>query len=133
MWRTAIALIAGAVSAMAQTGGRGAPAIPNLSQRPSGASLGTIGGAVAGSPGLGAGIGAAGGAAVGLVSTLFTRGEDVVLNAGQGVEMVLERPLTITEANLSGSYIFVHAAPVSSPPHLVRPPSAPSSPNPPVR
>jgi len=98
-----------------------------------GASLGTIGGAVAGSPGLGAGIGAAGGAAVGLVSTLFTRGEDVVLNAGQGVELVLERPLTITEANLSGSCIFVHAAPVSSPPHLVRPPSAPSSPNPPVR
>lgn len=85
-----------------------------------GATIGTIGGAAAGSPGLGAGIGAAAGAAVGLASTLFTRGEDVVLNAGQGVEMVLERPLTITEANLSGTHIVVHAAPVSSPPHMVK-------------
>lgn len=96
----------------------------------SGASLGTIGGAVAGSPGVGAGIGAAAGAAVGLVSTLFTRGNDVVLNIGQGVEMVLQRPLTITEANLSGTHIVLHRAPLSSPPHLVRPQPEPSSPNP---
>jgi type IV secretion system protein VirB10 len=96
----------------------------------SGATLGTIGGAVAGSPGMGAGIGAAAGATVGLVSTLFTRGNDVVLNAGQGVEMVLQRPLTITEANLSGSHFVGHATGASSPPTMVRRNSAPLSPNP---
>ena len=95
-----------------------------------GASLGTIGGAVAGSPGMGAGIGAAGGAAVGLISTLFTRGDDVVLNIGQGVEMVLQRPLTITEANLGGTHFVGHAAPVSSPLPMAKPQSAPLSPNP---
>jgi len=96
----------------------------------SGASLGTIGGAVAGSPGVGAGIGAAAGAAVGLVSTLFTRGSDVVLNAGQGVEMVLQRPLTITEANLNGSHFVGHSAAVPSRPVMVKPKPAPLSPDP---
>jgi hypothetical protein len=114
-----------------QSSGKGKDAGTVARTTISGASLGTIGGAVAGSPGMGAGIGAAGGAAVGLISTLFTRGNDVVLNAGQGVEMVLERPLTITEANLGGGPHFVgHPAAVSSPPHMVRPQSAPSPPNP---
>ena len=94
-----------------------------------GASLGTIGGAVAGSPGMGAGIGALSGAAVGLVSTLFSRGADVVLNVGQGVEMVLQRPLTITEANLSGSQIIGRAATFGSPPPMARPKIVPLSPN----
>jgi len=68
-----------------------------------GATLGTIAGAAADSPGTGAAIGALGGGAVGLIYTLFSRGDDVVLTTGQPVEMVLERPLTITQANLSGS------------------------------
>lgn len=93
-----------------------------------GATIGTIGGAAAGRPGLGAGIGGAAGAAAGLVSTLFARGNDVVLNIGQGVEMVLERPLIITNANLSGPRFAGHGAPVS-PPHLERPRSAPLSPD----
>jgi hypothetical protein len=67
-----------------------------------GASIGTIGGAVAGHPGAGAGYGALAGGAAGLIYTLFTRGNDVVLNVGEGVEMVLQRPLTITQANLTG-------------------------------
>lgn len=115
-----------------QSSGKGKDAGNVARTTVSGASLGTIGGAVAGSPGLGAGIGAAGGAAYGLISTLFTRGDDVVLNIGQGVEMVLERPLTITEANLGGTHVFGRAALVSAPPHLAKPQSAPLSPNPPV-
>jgi hypothetical protein len=67
-----------------------------------GASIGTIGGAVAGHPGAGAGYGALAGGAAGLIYTLFTRGDDVILNTGEGVEMVLQRPLTITQANLTG-------------------------------
>lgn len=67
-----------------------------------GASIGTIGGGVAGHPAAGAGYGALAGGAAGLIYTLFTRGDEVVLNVGEGVEMVLQRPLTITQANLTG-------------------------------
>jgi hypothetical protein len=67
---------------------------------PTGAGVGTIGGAVGGHPiegglaGLGAGL-----ATVGLVS-LFTRNADVSIPVGTQVEMVLQRPLLLAEANL---------------------------------
>ncbi|HZP05971.1 MAG TPA: hypothetical protein VFB43_13805 [Terracidiphilus sp.] len=70
---------------------------------PSGAGIGTVGGAVGGHPvagglaGLGAGL-----ATVGLV-TLFTRGADVDIPSGTQVEMVLQRPLILQEENLAAS------------------------------
>jgi len=79
-----------------------------------GASLGTIGGAVADHPGAGAGYGALAGGAAGLIYTLFTRGDDVVLNVGEGIEMVLQRPLTITQANLTGPDVAGQSAVVPS-------------------
>ena len=69
---------------------------------PTGAGVGTIGGASTGHPiegglaGLGAGL-----AAVGIVS-LFTRNADVNIPTGTQVEMVLQRPLLLEEANLAG-------------------------------
>jgi hypothetical protein len=69
---------------------------------PTGAGVGTIGGASTGHPiegGL-AGLGA-GAAAVGIVS-LFTRNADVDIPTGTQVEMVLQRPLDLEEANLTG-------------------------------
>ncbi len=69
---------------------------------PSGAGVGTIGGAASGHPiegglaGLGAGL-----ATVGLVS-LFTRNADVDIPKGTQVEMVLQRPLMLEEENLAG-------------------------------
>lgn len=69
---------------------------------PSGAGVGTIGGAVSGHPiegGL-AGL-AADAATVGLV-TLFTRNADVQIPVGTQVEMVLQRPLLLEDANLAG-------------------------------
>jgi len=69
---------------------------------PSGAGVGTIGGAVSGHPiegGL-AGL-AAGAATVGIVS-LFTRNADVDIPSGTQVEMVLQRPLLLEEENLAG-------------------------------
>lgn len=69
---------------------------------PSGAGVGTIGGAESGHPiegGL-AGL-AAGAATVGIVS-LFTRNADVDIPRGTQVEMVLQRPLVLEEANLAG-------------------------------
>lgn len=79
-----------------------------------GASLGTIGGAVADHPGAGAGYGALAGGAAGLIYTLLTRGDEVVLNVGEGVEMVLQRPLTITQANLTGPDVAGQSAIVPS-------------------
>jgi len=69
---------------------------------PTGAGVGTIGGASTGHPiegGL-AGLGA-GAAAVGIVA-LFTRNADVNLPVGTQVEMVLQRPLLLEDDNLAG-------------------------------
>ena len=65
---------------------------------PTGATVGSIGGLGSGHPLAGgvAGIGA-GLAAAGLVS-LFTRGADVNIESGTQVEMVLQRPLILEDA-----------------------------------
>ena len=70
---------------------------------PTGGTVGSIGGLADGHPLAGgiAGIGA-GVAAVGLVS-LFTRGADVNIASGTQVEMALQRPLILEEANLAGT------------------------------
>jgi hypothetical protein len=69
-----------------------------------GASVGAIaGGAGAGRFGMGAGIGAAAGAAAGLIGVLATRGPDAVLARGSTVEMVLDRDLFFTEAEINFS------------------------------
>jgi hypothetical protein len=66
-----------------------------------GASIGTIaGGAASGHYGMGAGIGAAAGAAAGLVGVLLSRGPDAILAKGSTVEMVLDRSLQFTAAEL---------------------------------
>ena len=66
----------------------------------SGAGIGTIGGAAAGHPLEGAAIGGLGGVAVGTVVALFTRGDDINIESGTPVEMVLQRPLLLEEVNL---------------------------------
>jgi type IV secretion system protein VirB10 len=68
---------------------------------PTGGTVGTIAGLGSGHPLAGglAGI-AAGAATAGLVS-LFTRGADVNIESGTQLEMVLQRPLLLEEANLS--------------------------------
>ena len=70
---------------------------------PTGATVGSIGGLESGHPLAGgvAGIGA-GLAAMGL-ATLFTRGADVNIESGTQVEMILQRPLILEEANLNGA------------------------------
>lgn len=68
---------------------------------PTGASIGSIAGLGTGHPLAGGLVGLAGGAAaVGLVS-LFTRGADVNIESGTQVEMILQRPLILEEANLA--------------------------------
>jgi type IV secretion system protein VirB10 len=65
-----------------------------------GASVGVIAGSAAGHSGMGAGIGAAAGAAAGLIGVLLSRGPDAVLAQGTTLEMVLDRQLFFTEAEI---------------------------------
>jgi len=68
---------------------------------PTGGSVGSIGGLSSGHPTEGGLIGLGAGAAVVGLSTLFTRGADVNIDAGAQVEMVLQRPLMLEEENLA--------------------------------
>lgn len=67
-----------------------------------GAGIGGIGGAVGGSPLAGIGYGGAGGAAAGVIYTLLTRGNDIMIAQGQSVEMVMQRPLVLQPSQLVG-------------------------------
>ncbi len=67
-----------------------------------GAGLGGIIGAASDHPGAGVGYGAAAGALGGILYTLFTRGNDVVLPEGDTIEMIFQRPLMLQESNLTG-------------------------------
>jgi type IV secretion system protein VirB10 len=69
---------------------------------PTGATVGSIGGLESDHPvagglyGIGAGLAAAG------IVSLFTRGADVNIESGTQIEMILQRPLVLEEANLAG-------------------------------
>lgn len=65
-----------------------------------GATIGGLAGAAAGHAGMGAGIGAGAGAAAGLIGVLLTRGPDAVLAKGTTMEMVLDRPLDFSSADI---------------------------------
>ncbi len=84
-----------------QAGSKGKDAGTIARGAEAGAGVGSIGGAIGGSPLAGAGYGAIAGGLTGLAYTLLTRGSDVNLEQGQTVEMVLQRPLTLTAVNLS--------------------------------
>ncbi len=86
-----------------QAGSKGKDAGTIARGAETGATVGTIGGAIGGSPLAGAGYGALAGGVGGLIYTLFTRGSDVNLEQGQSVEMVLQRPLTLTSVNLGAA------------------------------
>jgi hypothetical protein len=66
-------------------------------------------GAAASHAGMGAGIGAAAGAAAGLIGVLATRGPDAVLSKGSTVEMVLDRTIDFSPADLDQSAAPPHA------------------------
>jgi hypothetical protein len=87
------------------------------------AAGGVIGGVGLGHPVMGLGIGAAAGAAAGMIGVLLSRGPDAILDKGTTVEMVLDRPLSFTEEELSfGNYQPPRAAPASTPAASVPPP-----------
>ncbi len=67
-----------------------------------GAEGGVLGGAATGDLAKGIGYGSLAGAAAGAIYTLFTRGNDIVIPSGTSVEMVLQRPLVLEQAQLAG-------------------------------
>ena len=82
-------------------GSKGEDATDVVRAAGTGASVGTIAGAASGRTVRGLGIGSAGGAAAGLIGVLLTRGPDAVLERGSQLEMVLDRDLTFTEAEVT--------------------------------
>jgi type IV secretion system protein VirB10 len=66
-----------------------------------GAGVGSISGGVSGHPVEGLGIGGAAGAVAGAAVSLFTHGNDINIPSGTPIEMVLQRPLKLEQANLS--------------------------------
>ncbi len=73
----------------------------------SGTVIGSGIGAAAGSIARGAGVGAGAGAAAGLLGVLLSRGPDAMLTKGSTVEMIVDRRLTFTNADLN----FANAPP----------------------
>lgn len=67
-----------------------------------GTGVGTVGGWASGNIGMGAGIGAGAGATAGILTTLLSRGNDIVFPQGSTMEMVLARPLVVQQAQLNG-------------------------------
>jgi type IV secretion system protein VirB10 len=80
--------------------GRDAQTIANTTME--GTGLGAIVGSGTGNVGMGAGVGAGAGAAVGVLTTLFTRGNDIVFPQGTSLEMVLSRPIVVQVEQLTG-------------------------------
>ena len=65
-----------------------------------GAGAGSLGGAASGHAIMGAGLGAAAGATAGLMYVLLSRGPDAILAKGTTMDMVLDRPLQFTPAEV---------------------------------
>lgn len=65
-----------------------------------GASIGALAGSVNGRPGMGAAIGAGAGAAAALAGIMFTRGPDAVLAKGTTIEMILDREVNFSAAEV---------------------------------
>ena len=76
-----------------------------------GASVGTIAGAIGGRTGTGLGIGSVAGAGAGLAKVLLTRGPDALLDRGTHVEMLLEQDLQFSEDDLQGWGSFTGSRP----------------------
>ncbi|SRR6266568_1313189 len=83
-----------------------------------GTGLGSLVGWGTGNVGLGAGAGAGAGAAAGVLTTLLTRGNEIVFPQGSTMEMVLSRPLIVQQAQLGGMPTYTgNNQPASAPSH----------------
>jgi hypothetical protein len=106
-----------------QSGNKGKDAATAAGTAMEGAAIGSIAGGANGSPGTGALYGGLAGAAVGGLVTLFTRGDDINIEQGTTVEMVLQRPLMVEDANLEGNGAgLAQPGPAAGQPHPMEKP-----------
>jgi hypothetical protein len=96
------AKVKNAEASVEQAGSVGHDAQTISSTTAEGAGVGGLVGLGTGSAGMGAGIGAGAGAAVGVLTTLLTRGNDIVFPQGTTLEMVLSRPVVVRQEQLAG-------------------------------
>jgi hypothetical protein len=106
------------------TKGRDAQTIANSTL--TGTGVGSLVGYGSGNIGMGAGIGAGAGAAVGVLTTLLTRGNDIVFPPGSTLEMVLSRPVVVQESQLTGMPAYTG---MPAPGGLQQSPAIPSTPH----
>jgi len=85
-----------------QPGSKGKDAATIAKTTVAGAGIGGLAGIDSDHGGAAVGYGAAAGALGGILYTLFTRGNDVVLPEGDTIEMIFQRPLMLQESNLTG-------------------------------
>jgi hypothetical protein len=90
--------VKGSEGAIQEPGSKGKDAKNIATGTVAGAGIGGIAGE--GHPGASAGYGALAGGVGGVIYTLFTRGNDLTLEAGRTVEIVFQRPLLLEEASL---------------------------------
>jgi type IV secretion system protein VirB10 len=95
--------VKGSEGTIEQAGSKGKDVGAIATGAATGAGLGGIIGAASDHPGAGVGYGALGGAVGGVLYTLFTRGNEIMLEQGSTIEMVLQRPLMLEEANLTAA------------------------------
>jgi type IV secretion system protein VirB10 len=72
--------------------------------------VGSLAGYGSGDAVKGLGIGAGAGAAVGVLTTLLTRGNDIVFPPGTTLEMELSRPIVLQESQLAGMTAYTGLA-----------------------
>ena len=85
-----------------QAGNKGRDAQRIATTTLEGTGVGGVVGYGVGNVAKGTAIGAGTGAAIGVLTTLLTRGNDVVIPAGTNLEMVLSRPVVLQQAQLVG-------------------------------
>jgi hypothetical protein len=95
--------VKGSEGTVEQAGSKGRDAGTIAQTAAIGAETGTIAGAVTGNLGKGIGYGSLAGAAAGTIITLLTRGNEIMIPAGTSVEMVLQRPLVLQEAQVASN------------------------------
>jgi hypothetical protein len=98
---TSDAKVKNAEGTVEHDGSKGADAQRISSDTLGGAGVGGLVGVDSGHAVMGAGVGASAGAAVGILTTLFTRGKDIVLPQGTTMEMKLSRPLVLQQSQLA--------------------------------
>ncbi len=96
------AKVKGSEGTVEANGTKGADAARISEDTLTGTGVGGLVGYGTNNVGLGTGVGAGAGAAVGVLTTLMTRGNDIVFPQGSTLEMVLSRPIVVQQAQLNG-------------------------------